>query len=451
MTATTSRILVVEDDQEMRSLLSEDLREAGHDVLAAASGGEALELLGATEVDVVVTDQMMPGMKGSQLLEELRLREPELPVVIITAFGSIESAVLAIKAGAYHYVAKPFAMAELRATVASALHERRLRRELSAGRLAPAAGDSRIVAESRAMRRVLDLVARAAAADTPVLLRGESGTGKEVLARALHAHSARGSGRFIAVNCSAIPDHLLESHLFGHRRGAYTDAKEERLGLFQEARGGTVLLDEIGDMPPLLQSKLLRVLQEKEVHPLGAPLPVPVDVRVVAATHRDLEALIARGQFRQDLYYRLNVIAIHIPPLRERPEDLLPLAARFLEQHGARLGRPNCTLSSDALARFCGYAWPGNVRELENVIERALVLGRDTLIGVSDLPPDLRGAPGRAPAARAEGGVGPLAEAEREHIRRALLAVGGNKTAAARLLGLDRKTLYRKLRQFGTD
>jgi two-component system response regulator HydG len=307
---------------------------------------------------------------------------------------------------------------------------------------------ARIVAESTAMKKALDLLSRAAAADTPVLLLGESGTGKELFARALHAQSRRRTRRFTAVNCSAIPEALLESHLFGHKRGAFTDAREDRRGLFQETEGGTMLLDEIGDMPPALQSKLLRVLQEGEVHPLGASAPVPVDVRIVAATHRDLEALIAEERFRLDLFYRLNVIAIRIPPLRDRPEDLVPLTAHFLDKHGRRLGRGGCTLSAETLVLFQRYGWPGNVRELENVIERALVLDRDDVLASDDLPEALRrgGLVGTPNTLRA---LPPLAEMEREHILKALRAARGNKAAAARLLGMDRKTLYRKLKQFG--
>ena len=444
-----ARVLVVEDDEAMRVMLDEELREAGYDVVTAAGGEEALELISTWSVDVVVTDQMMPGMKGRELLSEIQSRNPRLPVVITTAFGTIESAVDAIKAGAFHYVAKPFRVEQLLAAVSSALRERRQLEELVDYR--ETFGETpRIVAESSAMKAAIDMILRAAPAATPVLLLGESGTGKELLARALHAGSPRGRGAFIPVNCSAIPEQLLESQLFGYRRGAYTDAREDRRGLFQEADGGTILLDEIGDMPPPLQGKLLRVLQEREVHPLGAPAPVLVDVRIVAATHRDLESLVREERFRHDLYYRLNVISVRIPPLRERPEDIVPLIAHFLEKHGHRLGRPGCTLSPEALTLLRGYSWPGNVRELESAIERALVLGRESVLGLPDLPETLRGA-----KAATEGTPQPprdvrsLGEIEREHILRVLRAARGNKTAAARLLGLDRKTLYRKLQHYG--
>lgn len=443
--------LVVEDDPDMRLLLEEVLAEEGFRVAAAADGLEALEIFARREIDVVVTDLMMPGMKGRELLAEIRARRSDVPVIIITAFGNIESAVDSIKGGAYHYLAKPFRTEELILTVHSALRERRLMQELATLRAALPGEVPGIVAEGPAMRRVLDLVTRAAAADTPVLLLGESGTGKELLARALHRRSPRAARPFLAINCAAIPEALLESQLFGHRRGAFTDAREDRAGLFRDAAEGTVFLDEIGDMPLALQAKILRVLQEKEVHPLGASAPVPVDVRVVAATHRDLGALVTEGRFREDLYYRLAVIAVRIPPLRERPEDLLPLIAETLERQGRRLGRSGVTLSRDALEALQGYAWPGNVRELQNAIERALVLGRGEEIGLHDLPETVTRRPR---AEEADEATGPamttrsLAQVEREHILRALRAVGGNKAAAARLLGMDRKTLYRRLESF---
>ena len=441
-------LLIVEDDEEMRLFLEEELRDHGYDVIGAARGPEALERLDGRRVDAVITDVKMPEMPGYELLAELRSRDHDLPVVMITAFGSIDSAVEAIKAGAYHYLAKPFRIEQLLATVEDALRERRLREELRRLREAFEDRPSGIVAYSTGMKRVLDLVRRAAAADTPVLLTGESGTGKELLARALHAGSPRSTAPFLAVNCSAIPETLLESQLFGHRRGSFTDAREDRRGLLLEARGGTVLLDEIGDMPAPLQAKILRTLQEKEVHPIGAPVPVKVDVRIVAATHRDLEALIAEGQFRHDLYYRLNVITIRVPPLRERMDDLVPLIAHFLEKHGRRLGREGCTLSPQTMEALRRHPWPGNVRELENALERALVLGRDNVLWVEDLPESVRARPSTRPFVH-NGLPRPLSEVEREHILRTLRELHGNKAAAARLLGLDRKTLYRKLEQYG--
>jgi transcriptional regulator with PAS, ATPase and Fis domain len=299
-----------------------------------------------------------------------------------------------------------------------------------------------ILAESQAMRNALDLIDRAATCDTPVLILGESGTGKELLARALHRTSPRADGPFIAVNCSAIPETLLESELFGHRKGAFTDAHQDRPGLFQTAEGGTIFLDEIGDMAPALQGKLLRVLQEKEVQPLGGMAPVPIDVRIVTATHRDLMRLVESDRFREDLMYRINVIEVHVPPLRERPDDLLPLVDHFLDKHGRLLGKCGSTVSKEAMAALRRHRWPGNVRELENVIERALVLGDSNVVDLGDLPQRLRDQPSRdSSAARGRR----LADVEREHIIRTLREAAGNKAAAARVLGLDRKTLYRKL------
>jgi DNA-binding NtrC family response regulator len=359
-----------------------------------------------------------------------------------------------MRAGAFHYVAKPFKMDQLLASVESAVTRGRLWQELALGAEADGPGGATIVAESLAMRKAVDLTLRAAPATSPVLLLGESGTGKELLARALHAASPRGAAPFLAINCSAIPEHLLESQLFGHRRGAFTDAREDHRGLFREADGGTLLLDEIGDMAPLLQAKLLRVLQEHEIQPVGAPLPLAVDVRIVAATHADLDRLVLDGRFRQDLYYRLNVISVHVPPLRERMEDLVPLLRHFLAKYGPRHGKPAASIEPEALEVLRQHGWPGNVRELENCIERALVLGRSGSIGLADLPPALRG----AAAAGAPRAAGPteaapraasLADLEREHILRTLRAVGGNRAAAARLLNVDRKTLYRKLRDYG--
>ena len=436
------RILVVEDDEAMRLFLDEELRDAGYEVVTANDGVAALHQFASGVVDVVVSDVIMPGMRGDELLAELRARHRDVPVVLITAFGSIDSAVGAIKAGAYHYVSKPFHMPQLLSTLEKAMQERRLVQRMDELRARIDQGSQRIVSESPLMAQCLDLALKAAASQSHVLLLGESGTGKELIARWIHEQSSRAERPFIPVNCSAIPESLLESHLFGHRRGAFTDAREDRPGLFQEAAGGTIFLDEIGDMPLALQAKILRVLQEKEIHPLGAPVPVPVDVRVIAATHRDLDALVGSGQFRQDLYYRLHVLVIRVPPLREHPEDVLPLAAHFLAKHGKRHGRQGCRLSAEALQLLVNHSWPGNVRELENTIERCIVLGASEEIAGEDLPESLVA---RSTAALDPGERRSMAEVEREHILRVLRATDGNKAAAARMLGLDRKTLYRKL------
>ena len=441
------RLLVVEDDDAMRALLEEELRQAGHAVSTATRGDQALSVLDATPIDVVISDLVMPGLRGDDLLAGIRRRYPEIPVVIITAFGSIDSAVAMVKSGAFHYLAKPFRTGHLLMTVANALRERRLRMEIRGLRDALGGGRDALVAEGPAMRSVLEIIGRAAAVDSPVLILGESGSGKELVARALHDGGPRRTFAFQALNCSAIPETLLESQLFGHRRGAFTDAREDRRGLIQEADGGTLFLDEVGDMPLPLQSKLLRVLQAREIQPLGAASPVRVDVRVVAATHRDLEALIAAERFRQDLYFRLDVIEVRVPPLRERPEDLVPLVALLLEKHCRRLGRGPCSVSLEAMEALRRHSWPGNVRELQNALERALVLGRDDVIWPHDLPEAI-GRP-QPPGRESPAGESTLADVEREHILTTLRSLKGNKAAAARVLGLDRKTLYRRLDRYG--
>jgi len=411
-------------------------------VYVSATWPQALEVVAGHEVQIVVADARL-AFTASAGLEDLRGRIENVPVLFVT-----QPADTSLERDAGHvrrplFVGKPLAPEELARALDDLLTERSLAQELRRQHQCGDEADG-ILAESRTMLQVISLIDRAARRDTPVLLVGDSGTGKELLARALHKRSPRAHGPFVAVNCSAIPETLLESELFGHRRGAFTDARDDQRGLFQTAHHGTIFLDEIGDMAPVLQGKLLRVLQEKEVHPLGAPVPVPVDVRTVTATHRDLDALVTDGRFRQDLLYRINVIEVRVPPLRDRPEDLAPLVAHALEKHGSRLGKSGCTISSDAMAVLNQYAWPGNVRELENVIERALVLGTGTVIGVDDLPDRLR-QPSRVSARSAPGR--PLADVERDHILRTLRAASGNKAAAARSLGLNRKTLYRKLRQ----
>jgi two-component system, NtrC family, response regulator AtoC len=433
---------VVEDDRDMRVMLEEELQEEGYDVLGVASADEAITHLTRHGADAVVTDLIMPGMRGDQLLSQIRSKDADLPVVVMTAFGSIESAVDAMRAGATHYMAKPFQMDTLLHVLEQALQERERADRLKQLRQQFASGRRVLIGESKGMRQVMELVSRFAATDVSVLILGESGTGKELVAEALHLEGPRGAFPFVAVNCSAIPETMLESLLFGHRRGSFTDAREDRSGLFQQANGGTLFLDEIGDMPPALQARLLRALQERAVMPLGASQLVPVDVRVIAATNCDLERMCAEGRFRLDLYYRLNVMRISLPPLRDRLDDLLPLANHFLEKHAGRLKRVPPTLAPETLQALRRHSWPGNVRELENAIERALVISRGTTIALEDLPEALIAS---GPEAAAGANVRLLAEVEREEILSALKAAGGNKTAAARLLGLDRKTLYRKI------
>jgi DNA-binding NtrC family response regulator len=435
-------VLVIEQDQTQQRLLHQALR-ARYTVLTASCWTQALEIRARTDVDVVVADVNLPS-GDSTGLNALWVEAGRMPLVLVAS--SSPEAEAADGAGPrpplLAFAAKPVHLRELPGTLDDAIADRRNGHGLS--RLEPAEEDaSSILAESRGMQNVMAVIDRAAVRDTPVLIIGESGTGKELLTRALHKKSPRAQGPFVAVNCSAIPETLLESELFGYRRGAFTGARDDRPGLFQSAHRGTILLDEIGDMAASLQGKLLRVLQEREVHPLGAPAPVPVDVRIVTATHRDLTTLVADGRFRQDLLYRINVIEVHVPPLRERPEDLTPLVRHVLDKQCAKLRKPPCTVSTEAMAVIRGHTWPGNVRELENVIERALVLGLGTVIEVEDLPDSLRN-----PQPSGAGDVTRrLADVERDHIVRTLRAAAGNKAAAARALGLNRKTLYRKLTQ----
>ncbi|MBI4477379.1 MAG: sigma-54-dependent Fis family transcriptional regulator [Acidobacteria bacterium] len=428
-------VLLTLDEGRLRQILQKHLQDRCV-VLAASNRHHARELLARGGVDVVIA-----GIGSGNELEIAReWRGSDIPVVLIGETPVVPGALSSRDEAPCVLLANPVPLQDITRAVTDVVMEHRQARK---NRQAHVTDDpSGIVGESQVMRSVMALIQRAASGDSPVLLLGESGTGKEVLARALHRRSLRSRGPFVAVSCSAIPETLLENELFGHRQGAFTDARKDQPGLFQAASRGTIFLDEIGDMAPALQGKLLRVLEETEVHPLGASTPVPVDVRVVTATHRDLDALVAAGRFRHDLLYRINVIDIHVPPLHERLEDLGPLIENFLEKHGARLGRPRVTVSPQTMDLLRRYRWPGNVRELENVIERALVLGSGPSIEPRDLPDVLK-----TPAPRSgPGGAGrPLADVEREYILNTLRAVAGNKSAAARMLGVDRKTLHRKL------
>ncbi len=450
-TARSGSILVVEDHDAMRDLLTEELGDAGFTVQAASNAATGLELARAERFDLIVTDLRMPEMDGFDLIRGV-MALPEPPhVVMITAFGSIETAIRAVKLGAYDYITKPFEIEELLLVVDKALGARtlqtrveRLQREVE-----ERFGLGNIIAKSQSMRDVVALVQRIAGSTASVLVTGESGTGKELVARAIHYNSARGKGPFVGVNLAAVPEGLIESELFGHKRGAFTDARADRNGLFVEADNGTIFLDEIGELALPLQAKLLRVLQEHEVRPLGATRNQRVDVRIVAATNRNLETMLADGSFREDLYYRLNVIHVDLPPLRSRPEDIVPLAEHVLAQLGARLTPPRrMRLAPEAQHLLLAYNWPGNVRELMNVLERGIALCQGELIADEDLPPHVREKRsadflGAAVARRMT-----LAELEREFIERVLEDEAGNKTRAAQRLGLDRKTLYRKLDEY---
>jgi DNA-binding NtrC family response regulator len=433
-------VLVVEADEPKQRLLQKTLKTR-YTVLTASCWAQAEELRAHSPVDVLVVDvSLASGDRTS--LDTLCTQAGTTPFVLVSSARRQSESTSSSEAGAplLALTTRSIPLRELSRTLDEVIADRRSTRDPLR---TPSTGGDGILAESRAMRSVMELINRAALRDTPVLLIGESGTGKELLARALHRRSPRANGPFVAVNCSAIPETLLESELFGHRKGAFTDARDDQRGLFQSAQRGTIFLDEIGDMAPALQGKLLRVLQEKEVHPLGAPAPVPTDVRIVTATHRDLGALVGAGRFREDLLYRINVIEVRVPPLRERPDDLEPLVRYLLDKHGATLDASGCSVSSEVMAILRRHSWPGNVRELENAIERALVLGDGRIITREDLPDVMRAAT-VASHARSVGGRR-LADVEREHIVQTLRAASGNKAAAARMLGLDRKTLYRKL------
>jgi DNA-binding NtrC family response regulator len=445
-------LLVVEDDQAMRDMLRESLEEEGYAVEAVGGGRAGVERVRRGGIDLVVSDVKMPDLDGLDMLREIKAVSPSPHVITITAFGSIDTAIRAVKLGAFDYITKPFEVDQLLLSVEKALAERALRSEVI--RLRAEVERSHrfddIVGKSQAMREVFDLIRRLSGSAATVLVTGESGTGKELVAKSLHGSSPRKGKPFVPLNCAAIPDTLLESELFGHKRGAFTDARADRAGLFVEADGGTLFLDEIAELSPGMQAKLLRVLQEGEIRPLGASRAERVDVRVIAATNKDLEARLKTGAFREDLYYRLNVIHIHLPPLRERGEDVLALSDHFLSSCAARAGKQMRGLHDAAKKALLSYGWPGNVRELENIIERAVALSEGGVVRLEDLPAALRerrgGEPDTLQMALTQGLT--LAEVEREFIQRVLTAEGGNKTRAAQRLGLDRKTLYRKLEEY---
>jgi DNA-binding NtrC family response regulator len=451
VTQRAGTILVVEDDDAMRELLAEELGDVGYVVRSAPSASLGLELARAEPVELVITDLRMPEMDGFDLIRGVMALPSPPHLIMVTAFGSIETAIRAVKLGAYDYITKPFEMEELIIAADKALAERKLRRQVE--RLQREVEDrfswGNLVAKSQAMQEVKTIVQRIAGSTASVLITGESGTGKELIARAIHYNSPRGGNPFVAVNLAAVPETLIESELFGHKKGAFTDARADKPGLFVEADGGTIFLDEIGELPTPLQAKLLRALQEHEVRPLGATRTQRIDVRVIAATNRNLETMLAAGEFREDLYYRLNVIQLDLPPLRGRPDDIVPLAEHVLVSLGAKQNPPRrVRLAADAEAILLQYHWPGNVRELMNVLERGVTLAQGDILRADDLPPHVRE---RRPSdflSAAAARRMTLAELEREYIEKILEDEGGNKTRAAQRLGLDRKTLYRKLEEY---
>ncbi len=446
-----AEVLVVEDDQAMRDLVVEELTERGHTLTGVADAVGARRRLDLLDLDVIVTDINLARESGLALCREVSAIDPELPVIVITAFGSLDTAVEAIRAGAYDYLTKPLSLEALALAVERAASLRTLRRELAELRQQTRRPRSRLDGTSRAVGRLRESISLVASSPATVLIVGESGSGKELVAREIHDTSERSSGPFVAENVAAIPPELLESTLFGHTKGAFTGATGERKGLFRQAHGGTLLLDEIGELPLELQPKLLRVLEERVVRPVGSDREVPIDVRLLAATHQDLDEAVAAGRFREDLFYRLAVIDLAVPPLRSRGTDILQLAHRFLREASERAGRQPPSLHHQTAAQLLAWPWPGNVRELRNAMERAALMARDDQVRPCDLPDRMREAPPASSrvAEASDEPLLPLAEVEQRHVLRVLEAVDGNKAEAARILGIGRKTLYRKLEGWG--
>jgi DNA-binding NtrC family response regulator len=445
-------LLIVDDDAALCQLVHDGLGHEGFDITSAGSAEQALTTLAEAEFDAALVDINMPQMNGLDLSRRMLDQRPDLPIIVITAFGSLETAISAIRAGAYDFVTKPFEIDQLAVAAERACQHRQLREEVR--RLREVVTAARpfpdILGESAEVRRMCNLIEAAAQTDSTVLITGESGTGKELVARALHGRGPRSAGPFVAMNCAAMTDTLLESELFGHARGAFTDAKDARVGLFVKAGAGTLFLDEIGDMPAGMQAKLLRALEARTVRPVGSDSEVPFRARIVAATNRDLESEVEEGHFRQDLYFRVNVIRIPVPPLRSRGGDTLILAQAFAQKLAKRLDKKVTGISAPAAERLLAYPWPGNVRELQNAIERAVALTRFEEIVIEDLPETVRDykRPTLLPFGDDASAFLPMHEVEKRYILRVLEAVGGNKTSAAQILGFDRRTMYRKLERF---
>ena len=445
-----SRILVVDDEKVFRSSLAEFLRDQDYSVKTAGNGEAALELLEDHDFSLVLTDIRMPRVNGLELLEEVRARRPETAVMLMTAHASLDTAVNGFRQGAYDYILKPVTLEDVVHKVENILDQQRLRQQVDRlqSQLRERLGFEGIIGDSEPMQQVFDLIDRVAALPTTVLLTGDSGTGKELVARAIHERSEVADEEFLAVNMGAMNTELVEAQLFGAEKGAYTGSDRARDGIFRAARGGTVFLDEIGEMPMEAQAKLLRTVEHQEVMPLGSSEPVSVDFRLVAATNRDLEQMVEEGTFRRDLYYRLNIFHIELPPLRDRREDIPALVDHFIGQHARKLRRPAPTPTNEAMKALMGYDWPGNVRELSNVLERAVILASDEQITLEALPGNLMDC-------QTEGGAMSLdcvvERCERDHIQRVLELTDGNRSEAADVLEVDRATLYRRLDKYDLD
>ena len=454
------RLVIVDDEREMRSLLNDFFRDQGYEVFTFESAIEAIEGLSpggkhaadqdAGDVDAVISDIKMPQLDGLEFTSRLQMLRPELPIILITAFGSIETAIEAMKRGAFHYVVKPFKLAEMAVNVERAVEHRKLLRDNTALRLEVKRnwGMAGVLGKSPGMRTVFDLVARVSQANANVLVTGESGTGKEMIARAIHETGPRARKPFVAINCTAIPESLLESELFGHGKGSFTGAIQRKRGLFEEAEGGTLFLDEIGDMDVALQAKLLRVIQERKVRAVGENVARDIDVRIIAATHKDLKAAIKDERFREDLYYRLSVIPIAIPPLRHRKEDIPLLAEHFLKKHAAANHSPARGFTKRAISKLIEMRWEGNVRELENIVERAVVLSSRALLDAEDIPGQ-EGESADSFFGTATESLPSVEELEKRYIVFVLQKTGGRRDKAAQILGMNRRTLYRKLKDYG--
>ena len=443
-------VLLIDDDDSLRRVMEFSLTEAGYNVQAASSGEKGLALFETGSFDAVITDITMPGMSGMEVLAKIHQRDEALPVLVITAYGTIENAVEAMKRGAFDYITKPFNRDELRLALNKALRMRRLEKENVALRaeITDRYRFQSIVGNSQKIKEVLEMAGRVAVSEASVLITGESGTGKELLAKGIHYNSSRADGPFVAVNCAAIPEHLIESELFGHVRGAFTGAVKDREGRFELATGGTLFLDEIGDLRVELQAKILRALQERQVDRVGGKHPVPVDVRIIASTNKDIERAVKEGSFREDLFYRLSVIMLHMPPLRERKDDIPILVRHFLKKfnRGAEV-----SIDHEALAMLTAYGWPGNVRELENSIERASVLKRGDTITLEDLPDKLKKEKSIVENIilnLPDEGIA-LEDLERNLIIKALEKHKGNQTRAAEYLGITRPTLIYRMEKYG--
>ncbi|MBI1736215.1 MAG: sigma-54-dependent Fis family transcriptional regulator [Candidatus Rokubacteria bacterium] len=444
------RVLVVDDEPAQLELVSGFLVKRGFDVLTAGDGASAVARYRQAPVDLILTDQKMTGMSGLELLDAVRAINPEIAVIVVTAYGTIDDAVTAIKHGAVDYLTKPLNLDELLHRLEQARDRQRLVRENRELReaLAERHRVDGIIGESGPMQEVLSIVRRVAPSDATVLIRGESGTGKELIAKAIHFASPRAAGPLVRVNCAALPETLLESELFGHEKGAFTGAAATRHGRFEAAHGGTLFLDEIGDLPLHLQVKLLRVLQEREIERLGSSRTIPIDVRLIAATHRDLETLVREQRFRDDLYYRINVVTVTLPPLRDRREDIPRLLEHFLDRYARRHGKTLTGLTREARDALLRYDYPGNVRELENVVERGVVLTRDDVVGVADLPLTVKPAAGE-PSEDGASLTAAVEGLERRMIQEALARAAGVQTKAAEALGVSERVLRYKLRKYG--